>query len=116
MKSAMVALLLFLPTVAPKRTVFIVDKVTTVAEAHDKLGGVGASSGENHLAPTVIIAFAKKCPSIAFTQNKADAEFILDPQQSGTILTNQKGEVLYASPAFRLSNMVKDVCKYVSQH
>jgi hypothetical protein len=116
MKLAIVLLALMFQTQTARHTIFVVDKVIQTAEAHNKFGGVGASSGEHHTAPVVMAEFSKRCPAVSFTQNRATAEFVLETQPGSTTLTDAKGNVLYVSPAKRLKNMVKDVCGYVSGH
>jgi len=97
-------------------TIFVVDKVIQTAEAHNKFGGIGTSSGEHHTAPVVMAEFSKRCKVVNFTKDRGNAEFVLETQPGSTTLTDAKGNVLYVSPAKKLKNMVKDVCKYVSEH
>lgn len=97
-------------------TIFVVDKVIQTAEAHNKFGGIGTSSGEHHTAPVVMAEFSKRCQVVSFTQNRENAEFVLETQPGSTTLTDAKGNVLYVSPARKLKNMVKDVCGYVSKY
>jgi len=116
MRIAYLLLAAFLQNAPSHHTVFVVDKVTQVSEAHNAPfgGAVAASSGEHHSAPVVMAEFAKKCPAISFTQDQSLADFVLQTQPGGTILSDPKGAVLYVSPAKNLGNMVKDMCKFIS--
>ncbi len=115
MRMKLIVLAVFLWQAAPTHhTIFVVDKVTERAEAHNTLGGVGASSGEHHSAPVVMSEFGKKCSIVTFTQDRSVADYILETQPGGSTLTDSKANVLYVSPAKTLKNMVKDVCGFVS--
>ena len=59
--------------------------------------------------------FSKRCPSVAFTTDRAKADYVLQTQPGGSILTTPNDDVLYISPAKTLGNMVKDVCAYIAR-
>lgn len=114
MRTVWILGLMMMQGTAKPHIIFVVDKVVTTAEAHNKLGGVSASAGEHHTAPLIMAEFARKCPAVTFTQDRSAAEFVLEGQPNGSLLMDSKGTVLYVSPALYLHNMVKDVCKFVS--
>ncbi|RXH57651.1 hypothetical protein GRAN_0961 [Granulicella sibirica] len=96
---------------------FVVDKVSAVAEEHAKpFQGIAASSGEHHTAPVVMAEFSKSCPKVTLTQDQQASFYTLQTQPGGSILADSKGTVLYVSPAKTLKNMVKDVCRYMGSH
>ena len=99
-----------------QRRVFVVDKVSQVGTAQAYGNTAKAQEGEHHSAPVVMSELSKKCPIVLFTTNRESAEFILDAQQGASSLVNQKGDVLYISPANTMRNMAKDVCRYISAH
>jgi hypothetical protein len=98
------------------RKVFLVDKTYTTGSATRVGSSASGSATELSFSPKIMLAFQKSCPVVGFTQDKASAEFVLDPQVGGSILRNAKGDVLYISPARTLGNMVKDVCRFVAIH
>jgi hypothetical protein len=115
MRAALLLLAFLGQNTSSRHIVFVVDKITQTAEAHNApFGGAVASSGEHHSAPIVMAEFSKKCPVVSFTQDQTAADFILQTQSGGTTLADPKGNVLYVSPAKNLGNMVKDVCKFIS--
>ena len=99
---------------APQHTVYVVDKVTDQAEA--RAAGHSDVIGDHHSAPVVMGQFAKTCPTVHFTQDRAAADLILQTQRGSSVLSDAKGTVLYVSPAKTLKNMTKDVCGYISSH
>ena len=113
---AVIAALFFQINPPPRHTIFVVDKVTQVATASNKALGTQAQliQQDHHSAPVVMAEFSKKCPAVSFTQDQSVADFILQTQPGGSTLVDQKGTVLYVSPAKNLGSMVKDVCKFVS--
>jgi len=114
--SVTLTLLLFLQSTPAPRIVFVVDKVSQVGSARVYGNSANTQEGEHHSAPVVMSEFSKRCPIVAFTKNKEAAEFILETQPGGSSLSNQKGDVLYVSPAKTLKNMTKDVCGYIAAH
>ena len=116
MLSSTLSLLLMLQTAPAPRVVFVVDKVLEVGQATIYGNTATAQDGEHHTAPVVMGEFARKCPGVAFTKNKDAAEFVLETQPGGSSLSNQKGDILYVSPAKTLKNMAKDVCGYIASH
>jgi hypothetical protein len=114
-----VALFLFFfsqQTGVPQHSVYVVDKVTAETETKMTPYSGTAETGEHHSAPVVMGQFAKTCPSVHFTQDRAVADLILQTQSGSSVLTDAKGNVLYVSPANTLKNMTKDVCRYISSH
>ena len=97
-------------------TVFVVDKVSQVQRSTVYGNRANAEDGEHHTAPVVMAEFSKKCPAVTFTKNKDSADFLLETQPGGSSLSNQKGDVLFVSPAKTLKNMTKDVCGYITAH
>jgi hypothetical protein len=114
MRIALLLLVFLGQNAPPPHIVFVVDKITQTVEAHNVPFGSAASAGEHHSAPVVMAEFSKKCPAVSFTQDRSMADFVLQTQPGGTILSDPKGNVLYVSPAKNLGSMVKDVCKFVS--
>ena len=106
----------FIQATEQRHVVYVVDKVTATAEAHEKIGGIAGSTSEHHSAPIVMGEVTKKCTIITFTEDKSVADFILKTQQGASTITNQKGEVLYITPAKTLKNMVKDVSGFAASH
>jgi hypothetical protein len=92
--------------------VFVVDKVQEVS----KPDGSGVVASEHHTAPVVMAEFAKRCPEVSFTKVRENADLTLETQSGASILSDAKGNVVYTSPAKSLSNMVKDVCRYIGTH
>lgn len=99
-----------------QRKVFVVDKVTQAGNAQVYGNTAHSQESEHHSAPVVMGEFSKRCPAVMFTKERENAEFILETQPGGSSLSNQKGDVLYLSPAKTLKNMAKDVCGYISAH
>ena len=59
--------------------------------------------------------FMKSCPAVTVTDNREAADFVLRINGGSSTLFKQNGDVAYVSPAkFRVSNLVKDVCGYIS--
>lgn len=59
-------------------------------------------------------AFASSCPVVTVTDNRDTADYILRIHPGTTTLYAKNGDVAYVSSAkVKLSNMVKDVCKFV---
>jgi hypothetical protein len=112
-------LLAFLALVADAqgtRKVFLVEKTYQQGTARAYGNTASGESVDISFSPKIMKAFGEKCQAVTFTQNKDAAEFVLNPQPGGSILSSAKGDVLYISPAKTLHNMVKDVCGYVTAH
>jgi hypothetical protein len=97
----------------PKGKVFVVDKVSQQAQAANYGNKTTSAEVEHHSAPIVMAAF-QSCTAVTFTTDRAAADYMLQTQPGGSVLSNPKGDVLYISPARTLKNMVKDMCKYIS--
>ena len=109
------AVTLLFQTATPKK-LFVVDKISQVGNASVVGNSTREQQGEHHSAPVVIGSFAKECQSVSFTKVRDDADYILETQSGGSTLSNQKGDVVYISPAKTLKNMTKDVCRFIVAH
>lgn len=120
-RALLLALLATIPTFAQTRSphkIFMVDKtVEQSTTTPGFFGSLNTSSSESHLAPQLMSIFNKRCPDVvAFTMDPAAAEFTLTPNHGGSTLSNQKGDVVYISPAYLPLHMINDVCKYLRRH
>ena len=95
---------------------FLIDKTYEEASGNTYGNHSNANAVQQSFSPRIMTAFSKKCPEILFTTDRSGAEFVLNPQVGGSVLTSKAGDVLYISPARTLGNMVKDICAYVSKH
>jgi hypothetical protein len=116
---AVFSLLVSMPGMAAKK-VFLVDKTyqagsATTYNATQYNSVTNGSAQEMSYTPKIMHAF-EKCPEVTFTTEKSNADFVLNPQPKGSILSLGSGDVVYISPAVALHNMVKDVCGYIKSH
>ena len=98
------------------KKLYVVDKVTQVGSASVVGSSAREQQGEHHSAPVVMASFAKDCQSVSFTKAREDAEYVLETQPGGSTLSDQKGNVVYISPAKTLKNMTKDMCRFIAAH
>lgn len=107
-----------LPVFAAKK-IFVVDKTYqagTVTTYNTQTSAVAnGSEQEMSFTPKIMRAF-EKCREVTFTTDKSNADYVLNPQPKGSILSLGSGDVVYISPAMTLHNMVKDVCGYIKNH
>ncbi len=61
--------------------------------------------------------FVKSCPAVTITDNREAADYVLQIDRGDSTLYAKNGDVAYISPAkFKVSNLVKDVCSYITNH
>ena len=102
--------------VGPAKKLYVVDKVTQVGSATVIGSSARERQSEHHSAPVVMGSLAKECQSVSFTKIRDDADYVLETQPGGSTLADQKGNVVYISPAKTLKNMTKDMCRFIAAH
>ncbi len=107
-------------TSAPTKRLYIEEKVKTVAGTSVHCDNYGNCYGHNNTTTRnesleATHMFMKSCPAVTVTDNREAADFVLRINGGSSTLFKQNGDVAYVSPAkFRVSNLVKDVCGYIS--
>jgi hypothetical protein len=104
----------------PKR-LYIEERVKTTSGASvhcDTYGNCYAHGGTRtrNVSLEVTREVMKKCPgAITVTDNREAADFDLRISPGSSTLYKQNGDVAYVSPTrFKVSNLAKDVCNFVS--
>jgi hypothetical protein len=107
----------------PKR-LFIEERVKTTSGGSVHCDNYGNCYGSNssrtrNVSLEVTRDILKQCPSaITVTDNRDNADYTLRITLGASTLYKQNGDAAYVSPTrFKVSNLAKDVCNYVSsQH
>jgi hypothetical protein len=102
--------------------IYIEERVQKIGAVNVHCDAYGNCYGQNtsatrNVSLQVTRELTKTCRAVMVTDSREAADYVLCIAPGASTLYQQNGDVAYVSPArFRVSNLAKDVCGYISSH
>lgn len=106
----------------PINRVYIEERVKRTSNTNLHCDASGNCYGQNttttrNVSLDVTRELTRNCSAVKVTDKREVADYVLRISPGSSTLYLKNGDVAYISPArFRVSNLVKDVCRYVESH